>query len=146
MPCQYIRCVVHRRSWCDSCNRPRWKCAPELCWCLPSGGPKTCQECHTDTTEAHANVSVMLETVECMACHEATGMEVAPVDGIFTTVLTSVGRTGAVTTAYTHSHSIQWLVECDRCHFEGNTWELTVRDATGAVPTEAPAGGPPSGN
>jgi hypothetical protein len=123
-----------RPQFCSDCHDPH------------SGTPKACQDCHTDITDAHAKVSAMMDKVECMACHEASGMDVAPVDDIFTTVLTSVGRTGDVTTAYTHSHSIQWLVECDRCHFEGNTWELIVLDATGAVPSDAPAGGPPSGN
>lgn len=124
-----------RPDSCSDCHDPH------------SGAAKQCVECHTDieasTTHMGGLNSVMLAKVSCMACHDASGMDVGPhpdeaMGGVFTTILTSTSRSGATTTSYVHSHSIQWTVSCDRCHFEGNTWELTVRDATGAVPTPNP--------
>ena len=52
--------------------------------------------------------------------------------GLWTTVLTEASRSGEVTTTPIISHSVQWEVSCDRCHFEGNEAGLTVRDASGA--------------
>ena len=70
-------------------------------------------------------------------------------DGTFSTfVMAAGGRPGSAPTATEIiSHSIQYIVACDRCHFEGNEWELIVLDAGGQVPSDEPAsaGGPPGG-
>ncbi len=112
----------HRPAYCSDCHDPH------------SLLPKQCIDCHEDVlgmethikgqAEAHANVS-------CLACHDASGMEVAPVtvegeEAEWVTVLTSTSRSGETTVAYQKSHSIAWLVDCSRCHFEGNPWELSV--------------------
>ncbi|MCJ7716569.1 MAG: hypothetical protein MUO54_08620, partial [Anaerolineales bacterium] len=55
---------------------------------------------------------------------------------LWVTTLTEMGRAGPSTTAVV-SHSIVYEVACDRCHFEDNPWELTVRTATGAIPEPA---------
>ena len=85
--------------------------------------------------------AVMLDKVDCMACHDSSGMEVGPhpdeeMGGVFTTLVSEMGRGGEMTTEYVKSHSIQWQVACDRCHFEENPWELSVLTASGDPPTE----------
>jgi len=129
-----------RPQFCADCHDPH------------SGVAKTCQECHTDiadsTTHMKGHNADMLAKVECMACHDSSGMDVGPYpgddsSGIFTTLVSSVGRSGPTTEAV-YSHSIQWLVNCDRCHFDGNEWELPVLTADGEIPSDdAGAGGPP---
>ncbi len=118
-----------RPDYCSDCHDPH------------TLQPKQCLDCHEEDldpethmkgqSEAHANVT-------CMACHDASGLDVAPFpdpDSEWTTVLSSVSRSGETTLEYMHSHSIQWLVDCSRCHFEGNPWELSVLDADG-LPVE----------
>jgi hypothetical protein len=128
-----------RPQYCSDCHDPH------------STAPKTCVDCHTDIPDSDTHMkglnAVMLSKVSCMACHDADGMEVGPhpdeaEGGIFVTILSSVGR-GGPTTEYVKSHSIQWQVSCDRCHFEGNVWELPVLTADGEIPepTPTPEGG-----
>jgi hypothetical protein len=109
--------------------------------------PKQCVDCHEIDAAAHAGGRYvnMAERVTCMACHDASGADVGPhpdeaMGGVFTTTLTEVGRSGPTTSAIV-SHSIQYTVACNRCHFDANAWELNVYTETGEVPepTEAPA-------
>lgn len=102
-----------------------------------SGETKQCVDCHTDTAATHTKVTAMMGTVTCMACHDASGAAVGrAVDGgLFTTILTTPGRGGApATTAEIVSHSIVYLVSCNRCHKADNPWGLTVLTAAGAIP------------
>jgi hypothetical protein len=123
-----------RPQYCSDCHDPH------------TTVPKQCVDCHTDipTSDTHMKGlnDVMLDKVTCMACHDADGMDVGPhpdeaEGGVFVTIVSSVGRAGP-TTAYVKSHSIQWQVSCDRCHFDGNPWELTVLTANGQVPEPTP--------
>ena len=118
----------NRPDTCVACHDPH------------SGEPKTCQDCHTDIAGSSTHMmglnAVMLDKVECMACHDASGLDVGPLEegGVFTTIVTATSRSGATTTSYVHSHSIQWAVTCDRCHFADNPWTLQVLKADGTVP------------
>jgi hypothetical protein len=112
--------------------------------------PKQCEGCHTIDTAEHAKgkYAFMGNTVTCMACHEASGLDVGPhpdeaMGGIWVPQVTTVGRGGPSTDAVI-SHSIVYTVACDRCHFAENTWELTVYDADGEIPEpeEGEGGGP----
>jgi hypothetical protein len=117
-----------RPKYCTDCHDPH------------TGVAKQCVDCHTDVAETHTKVSAMLETVTCMACHDASKAEVgiAKEGGLFTTILTSPGRGGGpATVSEIVSHSIVYMVSCNRCHFEGNKWELTVLTAAGTVPPPA---------
>ncbi len=95
--------------------------------------PTTCETCHADALDLEVHVTHG-EAVSCIACHDASGSDVGPHPdtGQWTTVLTEASRSGEVTTSPILSHSVQWEVSCDRCHFEGNPAGLTVRDASGA--------------
>jgi hypothetical protein len=113
-----------------------------------TGETKQCVDCHVDTADTHTKVSAMMDTVTCMACHDASGaIPGMREDGTFSTfVMAASGRPGSAPTATEIiSHSIVYIVACDRCHFEENEWELTVLTASGQVPSDAPAGGPPGG-
>lgn len=107
--------------------------------------PKQCVDCHAEDIEKEEHAGgmygVMKDTVTCMACHDASGADVAPHpdedNDLWVPQVTTVGRGGPSTDAIV-SHSIVFTVACDRCHFADNAWELTVLTATGAVP-EPPA-------
>jgi hypothetical protein len=89
----------------------------------------------------------MYETVTCMACHDALGLDVGPhpdeeMGGIWVTQETTPGRGDAPPTiTVLVSHSPQKDVACDRCHYEGNPAELTVLTATGEIPEPEEEGG-----
>lgn len=115
---------------CSDCHDPH------------STEPPDCEDCHaevlTSTTHMKGMNAIMLEKVTCLACHDASGLDVGPhpdeeMGGIFITQVTEVGRGGPSTTAVI-SHSIVFDVACDRCHFEDNPWELTVLTAEGEIP------------
>lgn len=116
-------------TYCTDCHDPH------------TAEPLQCVDCHAEDIEkpehAFGSYAVMRDTVTCMACHDASGAEVGPnpddESGIWTTILTSVGRTGPTVSAIT-SHSVVYSVSCDRCHYEGNMYELSVRAADGSIP------------
>jgi len=126
-----------RPQYCSDCHDPH------------STVPKQCVDCHEDIPSSDTHMqglnAIMLDKVTCMACHDADRMEVGPhpdeaEGGVFVTLVSSVGRAGP-TTEYVKSHSIQWEVSCDRCHFDGNAWELIVLTASGEIPEPTPTGG-----
>lgn len=129
----------HRPDMCTDCHDPHTQ------------QPLQCEDCHEDPPALHADVTafaVMYETVSCMACHDALGLDVGPhpdeeMGGIWVLQETEIGRGGEPSTTVLLSHSPQKEVACDRCHFEENPWELTVLTATGEVPSEEGEGGPP---
>ena len=115
-------------TYCTDCHDPH------------NQAPKQCVDCHEIDEAGHAKGKyvVMKDKLTCMACHEASGMDVGPhpdeaMGGIWVPTLTEMGRAGLTTTAII-SHSVQWEVACDRCHFEENPWELTVYTAEGEIP------------
>jgi hypothetical protein len=74
--------------------------------------------------------------VACVACHDGAGLEVRPNEelGYWITYLpwlveTEVGdsetKTASGTVPFT-SHNISLEVNCQRCHFADNPWDLTV--------------------
>jgi hypothetical protein len=121
---------VDRPNYCSDCHNPH------------TGEPKGCVDCHADVLELETHIKGLNdvhENVHCMACHDASGMEVGPhpdeeMGGLWTTLVSSVSRSGEPTVEAVKSHSIQWEVACDRCHFEENPWDLTVLTAEGEIP------------
>ena len=143
--------VTHQRTLGGSAHRKwagEWPQAERPQYCADchdphSGVPKQCVDCHTDVTtlETHimGNNDAMLTKVTCMACHDADEMEVGPhpdeaEGGVFVTLVSSVGRTGDMTVEYVKSHSVQWQVACDRCHFADNPWDLDELTEDGEIP------------
>jgi cytochrome c553 len=83
--------------------------------------------------------SEMAGVVTCMACHEASGMDVGPhpdeaMGGIWVPIVSELSRSGEVTTSAVVSHTIQWQVACTRCHFEDNPWDLIQLTEDGQIP------------
>jgi len=123
---------TYRPQYCSDCHDPH------------STVPRQCVDCHDDVLTLDTHIKGKNQehaNVDCMACHDADGLDVGPhpaeaMGGLFTTVVRSVSRTGDVTTQYVKSHSINWEVSCDRCHFVDNPWELPVLTADGEVPPE----------
>jgi len=120
-----------RPQYCADCHDPH------------STEPAQCVDCHEAvlSSDTHMNGmnAIMLPKVSCMACHDADEMEVGPhpdedEGGVFTTLVSSVGRSGDMTIEYVKSHSIQWQVACDRCHFADNAWGLVELTADGSIP------------
>jgi hypothetical protein len=122
----------YRPQYCSDCHNPH------------STEPLQCEDCHSDIAESTTHMNglnaVMLDKVTCMACHDASGLEVGPhadeMGGVFVTLVSSMDRQGQVVSEYVHSHSIQWQVSCDRCHFAENAWGLPVLTAEGESPAE----------
>jgi hypothetical protein len=121
-------------TFCSDCHDPH------------SLEPKQCVDCHEDVTTSDTHMkgynAIMLEKVTCMACHDASGLDVGPhpdeeMGGIWVTQQTTLGR-GGPSTDYILSHSIVYEVACDRCHFEGNMHGLSVRTADGEIPEPTP--------
>lgn len=83
-------------------------------------------QCHTNLSgiaghdTAHANVN-------CVACHDASGLPVGPDNQTKTWVTWRTTEViGRKTTAPYISHNLQKAVDCVRCHFAGNPWDLSV--------------------
>jgi len=120
-------------SYCADCHDPH------------TLEPKQCVDCHEGVTTSETHMmgynAIMLDKLTCMACHDASGLDVGPPPGEeggpWVTQVTSEGRAGP-TTEFVLSHSIVHDVACDRCHFEENPFELVVLTAAGEVP-EPPA-------
>jgi len=85
--------------------------------------------CHSMATQAaqspmsihgssHAKVS-------CEDCHDADGLQVGPTqDGGVWLLWHNVEVNGEKVLTPYQSHNLQLEVDCERCHFEGNLWNL----------------------
>lgn len=121
-----------RPDYCTDCHDPHTQ------------QPMACVSCHEEVLTLPTHVGenlgpVHLAKIDCIACHDASGSDVAPnpdetMGGRWTTVETSVSRSGETSVVPVVSHSVQWEVSCDRCHFAENPWELEVLTAEGEAP------------
>jgi hypothetical protein len=100
---------------------------------LHSGG-HDCMGCHGDLVgvgmngiQALAHNPIHLSKILCVACHDASGLEVKPIeqDGIWITWRTTEGPLGESTEVY-QSHTLQREVDCSRCHYANNPWGLIL--------------------
>lgn len=67
------------------------------------------------------------QSVACVACHDASGLPVEPFgpDGEWTTVR-NTELFGQTSTESYQSHNLQKSVDCQRCHYAGNPWQLSA--------------------
>lgn len=98
-------------------------------------GSTDCLGCHLDllnvppegtAPQRHSKSHAVLD---CVTCHDASGLAVGPANGsaTWTTFRTVQTPAGATTSAYA-SHNLTRQVNCQRCHFEGNEWGLPEID------------------
>ncbi len=91
----------------------------------------SCTSCHANVLKpekpiaghdaAHANV-------HCVACHDASGLKVGPVEGKTTWLPIRAEMPGGQTGAAPYlSHNLQRQVDCARCHYTGNPWNLKTK-------------------
>jgi len=86
-------------------------------------------DCHDDVIEPTIPIAGHdqdHQSVSCVACHDAAGMEVGIVEelGVWTTIVSGSAEFEQGAMALT-SHNIVKVASCDRCHFEGNQWNLS---------------------
>jgi len=106
---------AHAGFSCTSCHNAH----DTLAGCTTGG-------CHEGLEEAStAGHTGVHQLVSCVACHDASGMEVGPSEqtGQWTTLLpeAEAGKLGPEFA----SHDIQLGAACDRCHFADNPWGLS---------------------
>ena len=84
--------------------------------------------CHADMPEPISGHDEAHAGVLCIACHDASGMQVGPDPdtALWTTILPTAD--GAESRAFI-SHSTQVTVDCERCHSAGNPWGLSEVEA-----------------
>ena len=91
---------VHQDSACTVCHDAHTTAAScGTSDCHPAAAPAAGHD------EAH-------QSVGCLACHDASGLQVGP------------DAAGLWTTLEYASHSLQTVVDCQRCHSPGNSWGL----------------------
>jgi len=98
---------------------------------IQRGGEKNCLVCHDYLANispddlAPVEHSSIHSLVECVACHDGSGLTVGPVEGedTWTTFRTIESPLGSVTEPF-KSHNLQIAGECGRCHFKDNPWEI----------------------
>lgn len=95
-------------------------------------GDNNCLICHdylvnfsTDELPPVEHSSVHSK-VDCVACHDASGLAVGPIEGeeIWAAFRTVESPFGLVSEPY-QSHNLQRTVACDRCHYIDNPWGIT---------------------
>jgi hypothetical protein len=87
--------------------------------------------CHPAATEAASGPRSVHgfshASVACVACHDASGLPVNrdPADGIWKIWQKNIQDGTASTVPYS-PHEIQLAVDCKRCHFTNNPWNLPI--------------------
>jgi hypothetical protein len=89
------------------------------------GGP----QCHASATAAAQGTRLMHDgihaVVTCVACHDASGLEVGPLeDGSAWVTWRKTELLGRENNEPYQSHAITRQVDCLRCHNAGNPWGL----------------------
>jgi hypothetical protein len=131
--CHHV--TVTNNSECDQCHPDAL--GSHTMEQLHSGG-HDCMGCHGDLvglpmdgTKTLAHEPIHQSKVLCTACHDASGLEVKPLeqDGVWVTWRTTEGPLGETTEVY-QSHTLQREVDCTRCHYAENPWGLVSLEAT----------------
>jgi hypothetical protein len=107
---------VHHEFVCTACHNPH-----------DTSASCGATDCHHDVTMSDSQIDGHDEDhlrVSCVACHDAGGMLVDFSEdlGVWTTLMP--GSDGETLIEYT-SHNIQLSVQCERCHYVDNPWDLS---------------------
>ena len=113
---------------CTECHNGAYESHPIV---VQETGNDDCLDCHgqimgdRDLAPVQVGHSLVHADISCVACHDASGMEVGPLEdqAVWVVYRTTIGPLGSTTEPY-QSHQLQLNVECDRCHHQGNTWDI----------------------
>lgn len=135
--------VANTTELCEKCHRDvdAWHYARDLGQSVHVG--YACTQCHDahsnqasctaaachpnalNPTEPVAGHDADHAAVSCVACHDAAGLDVGPVEGQELWLPLREGGPGGVAGTVPYlSHNLQRKVDCARCHFTGNQWGL----------------------
>jgi hypothetical protein len=98
---------------------------------IQQAGDDNCMGCHgrlmgqTSIAPFQYGHSLLHANVLCVACHDASGFAVEPLEetGDWITYRTTEFMGQASTEPY-QSHALQLQVDCQRCHYPDNPWDL----------------------
>ena len=98
---------------------------------IQQAGDDNCLNCHrrlmgqSSVAPIQYGHSALHKNVFCVACHDASGLIVGPIEGedVWATHRTTEFM-GQSSTAPYQSHDLQLLVNCDKCHYQDNPWDL----------------------
>ncbi len=134
--------ITSNTALCEKCHRDAFKID------LGKGAHanKVCTDCHdAHSTQAsctdarcHANAlkpdkpiaghDAAHANVNCVACHDAASWQVEPTgEKRIWLTLRPTDRTGTPNPTAFASHNLQKQVDCARCHFAGNPWNLKTQ-------------------
>ena len=115
--------LIHAGYDCTDCHQPHSVAAN----CKDAG-------CHAEVEFREANRNgnkhtTAHQSIECTACHDASGLEVNKIEGegTWTTFRTVEVLGRAQTKPYT-SHNLTTEVNCQKCHYPDNPWNLPQND------------------
>lgn len=102
---------------------------------IQEAGNDDCGSCHVELVDQTKKASMaqahsLLHIgVSCVACHDASGMEVGifETDNVWITFRTTE-LMGRESIKPYQSHKLQRKVDCGRCHYSGNPWNLELLD------------------
>lgn len=85
----------------------------------------TCTDCHSYGDVISPGHTLVHEQISCVACHDASGLEVGPVaDGEGWVAFRTTESPGNSGTQPYQSHNLQKTVDCARCHYTANPWGI----------------------
>lgn len=114
---------AHADYTCTQCHEPH---SVEASCSTPDCHPRL-----QDPTFSHPGSMPEHKAVQCIACHDASGLEAGPVEGENTwTVFRVTELLGRTSKSPYQSHTLQKKVDCTRCHYPSNPWNLSLLGET----------------
>jgi predicted CXXCH cytochrome family protein len=121
---------VNSNDQCRECHADAWSTHDME---LQQSGDDNCLGCHERLMGLETIPPIMYghseahQAVNCVACHDASGLTVGPLEGMqLWMAFRTTELLGRETTTPYQSHNLQGSVDCSRCHFQGNSWGLPV--------------------
>lgn len=122
--------AVTHNDQCAECHAGAWEAHPMR---IQQENNDDCMNCHGEIMGSAMNRPVFIghsayhENVRCVACHDASGLEVGPGPGEakWTTYRTRNLLGQRLREPY-QSHALHRSVDCRRCHYTDNPWDLGV--------------------
>jgi hypothetical protein len=105
----------HEEQTCTNCHNPH-------------DGSASCINCHTELDFSTARISGHdpdHELIPCVVCHDGSGL--AAGINAETNLWELLRESSEGNLAVSNTHNITLEALCDRCHFAGNPWELSVQ-------------------